>query len=101
GASRLEYWRMVALPVLLPSILGALTLLFANAFGAQATAFQLIGGAGQNLVITLMVSAQFSTDTKANIGLGNALAFGMVIIIGITILLYSWLRRRAERWQVR
>ncbi len=102
GASRLEYWRFVALPVLLPSILGALTLLFANAFGAQATAYQLVGGgAGQNLVVTVMVSAQFSTDSFANPGLGNALAFGMIVIVGLTILVYSWMRRRAERWQTR
>jgi putative spermidine/putrescine transport system permease protein len=102
GASRWEYWRMVALPVLLPSILGALTLLFANAFGAQATAYQLVGGgAGQNLVVTVMVSAQFSSDSFTNPGLGNALAFGMIVVIAITIVVYSWLRRRAERWQVR
>ena len=61
--------------MLLPSILGALTLLFANAFGAQATAYALVGGgAGQNLVVTVMVGAQFSTDSFANPGLGNALA---------------------------
>ncbi len=102
GASRLEYWRYVALPILLPSILGALMLLFANAFGAQATAYQLVGGgAGQNLVVTVMVSAQFSTDSFANPGLGNALAFGMIVIIGVTIVVYIWMRRRAGRWQAR
>ena len=102
GASQLEYWRLVALPILLPSILGALVLLFANAFGAQATAYALVGGgAGQNLVVTVMVSAQFSTDSFANPGLGNALAVGMMVIIGISIVVYSWLRRRAERWQSR
>jgi putative spermidine/putrescine transport system permease protein len=102
GASRLEYWRFVALPILFPSILGALTLLFANAFGAQATAFALVGGgAGQNLVVTVMVGAQFSTDSFANPGLGNALALGMMVIIGISIFVYSWMRRRAERWQSR
>ena len=102
GASRFEYWRHVALPILLPSILGALTLLFANAFGAQATAFALVGGgAGQNLVVTVMVGAQFSTDSFANPGLGNALALGMMVIIGVSIFVYSWMRRRAERWQSR
>ncbi len=102
GASRLEYWRYVALPILLPSILGALTLLFANALGAHATAFALVGGgAGQNLVVTLMVGAQFSGDNFANPGRGNALAFGMMVIIAITIFVYSWMRRRAERWQRR
>ncbi|MFN8447673.1 MAG: ABC transporter permease subunit [Anaerolineae bacterium] len=102
GASAYEYWRYVALPVLTPSILGALTLLFANAFGTHATAYALVGGgAGQNLVVTVMVGAQFSTDGFANPGLGNALALGMIVIVGLTIFVYSWFRRRAERWQTR
>src|SRR5438093_680478 len=45
GASAFQYWRYVALPILLPSLLGTVILLFGNAFGAQATAFQLSGGA--------------------------------------------------------
>ncbi len=44
GASQLQYWRYVAFPVLLPSLLGSMILLFGNAFGAQATAYQLTGG---------------------------------------------------------
>ncbi len=47
-----------------------------------------------------MVGAQFSTDGFANPGLGNALALGMIVIIGCTIFIYSWFRR-AERWQAR
>ena len=44
GASPRQYWRRVALPILSPSILGCMILLFGNAFGAQATAYQLTGG---------------------------------------------------------
>lgn len=102
GATPAQYWRLVALPVLMPSILGALALLFANAFGTHATAFALVGGGGgQTLVVTLMVGAQFTTDTFANPGLGNALALGMIIVIGVTIFIYSFFRRRAERWMRR
>ncbi|MEH6776243.1 MAG: ABC transporter permease subunit, partial [Cereibacter changlensis] len=36
GASGFQYWRMVAFPILFPSLLGTLALLFANAFGAVA-----------------------------------------------------------------
>ena len=43
GATPVQYWRMVALPVLWPSLLGTLALLFANAFGAVATAIALTG----------------------------------------------------------
>ena len=44
GASPGQYWRHVALPVMLPSILGTMILLFGNAFGAHATAYALTGG---------------------------------------------------------
>lgn len=102
GATRFQYWRLVAFPVLTPSILGALALLFANAFGTHATAYALVGGGGgQNLVVTVMIGAQFSSDNLANPALGNALAFGMIVVIGVTIFVYSFFRRRAERWQRR
>ena len=29
---------------------------------------------------------------------GNALAFGMIVIMTLTIGLYTWMRRRSERW---
>lgn len=98
GASRFQYWRHIALPILLPSIAGTFALLFGNAFGAQATAFALIGGGGQYSVITLLVGSQFSSDTFNNPGIGNALAFGMIVIMVITIFIYSMLRRRSARW---
>ena len=44
GATPRQYWQYVALPILLPSILGCTVLLFGNAFGAQATAYQLTSG---------------------------------------------------------
>ncbi|MBS1966695.1 MAG: ABC transporter permease subunit [Chloroflexi bacterium SZAS-1] len=99
GASSAEYWRYVALPVLLPSILGTMALLFGNAFGAHATAFALTGGGAQGNVVTILIGAQLSSDALSNPGLGNALAFGMIVIMTITIGLYSFMRRIAERWQ--
>ncbi|HEY8168048.1 MAG TPA: ABC transporter permease subunit, partial [Candidatus Limnocylindrales bacterium] len=41
GASSRQYWQRVALPILMPTLLGTMILLFGNAFGAQATAQQL------------------------------------------------------------
>jgi ABC-type spermidine/putrescine transport system permease subunit II len=96
GASSAQYWRHVALPILTPSILGAMILLFGNAFGAQATAFQLTGGT-LNLV-PIIIGAQIRGDVLHNPGLGYAMAMGMVLIMGLSILLYTILQRRAERW---
>jgi putative spermidine/putrescine transport system permease protein len=102
GATPLQYWRFIGLPILLPPILGTMALLFSNAFGAQATAFALVGGgAGANLVVSLLVASQSGGDVIANVGLGNSLVFGMIIIIGITIGIYAYFRRRSERWLIR
>jgi putative spermidine/putrescine transport system permease protein len=96
GASTAQFWRYIALPVLMPSLLGSMILLFGNAFGAQATAYQLTGGF-INLV-TILIGNQLTGDVLHNTGLGYALAMGMVGILGVTLVAYSFLQRRSERW---
>ena len=96
GASPIEYWRYVALPILLPSLLGTMILLFGNAFGAYATAYALTGG---NLpIITILIGAQIRGDVLHNVNLGYAMSLGMVIIMAISLAGYSWLQRRTEKW---
>jgi putative spermidine/putrescine transport system permease protein len=96
GATPRQYWRRVAFPILTPSILGASILLFGNAFGAQATVYQLSGGTIP--MITLVISSQMQGDVLFNPGLGYAAAMGMVVIMAIVIAGYSLLQRRSERW---
>jgi putative spermidine/putrescine transport system permease protein len=97
GASPRQYWQRVALPILLPTILGCMILLFGNAFGAQATAYQLTGGTLP--IVPVIIGAQISGDVLHNPGLGYAMAMGMVIIMAISIGVYTLLQRRAERWR--
>lgn len=96
GATSFQYWRQVALPVLMPSILGTMILLFGNAFGAHATAYALTGGFFN--LATLLIGQQISGDVLHNPGLGYAVAMGMIIIMAFSILIYSILQRRSERW---
>ena len=96
GATSWQYWRYVGLPILLPSLLGTMILLFGNAFGAYATALSLTGGL-INLV-TILIGAQIKGDVLHNVGLGYALAFGMVVVMAITMAGYYVLLRRSERW---
>jgi putative spermidine/putrescine transport system permease protein len=96
GATGLQYWRMVALPILFPSILGTFALLFANAFGAVATAFALTGP--QLNIVPIKLFAQIRGDVLGNPNLGYALAFGMIAITVIANTVYIVLRVRSERW---
>ena len=96
GATRTQYWRIVALPILFPSLLGTFALLFANAFGAIATAFALTGP--QLNIVPIKLFAQIRGDVLGNPHLGYALAFGMIVITGIANAIYIWLRARSERW---
>ena len=97
GASSWEYWQRVALPILAPTLIGTMILLFGNAFGAQATAYQLTSG--QIPLVPLLIGNQISGDVLHNPGLGYAMAMGMVIIMAGSIAVYTVLQRRAERWR--
>jgi putative spermidine/putrescine transport system permease protein len=96
GANSWQYWRYVAFPVLWPSLLGASLLLFANAFGAVATAYALTGSSLN--IVTILLYAQIRGDVLHNANLGYALALGMILITGISNGAYIWLRGRSERW---
>lgn len=96
GANVWQYWRMVAFPVLWPSILGASLLLFANAFGAIATAYALTGSTLN--IVPILLYAQIRGDVLHDPNLGFALALGMLAITGVSNLAYIVLRARSERW---
>ncbi len=96
GATYLQFWAHVALPILLPSILGTMILLFGNSFGAYATAYALTG-THINLV-PIIIGSNISGDVLFNPGLANALALGMVVIMAVSIGAYTGLQRIGARW---
>jgi putative spermidine/putrescine transport system permease protein len=97
GASHVQYWRHVALPILAPSLLSSVILLFGNAFGAYATAYALTGGF-INLV-PILIGAQIRGDVLHDPNLGYALALGMVLVMVLSILGYTRLQKLASRWR--
>lgn len=97
GANPFQYWTRVVMPILFPSILGTFLLLFANAFGAIATAYSLTGSTFN--IVPIQLYAQIRGDVLHNPNLGYALALGMIVITGLSNLIYIWMRIRAERWQ--
>ncbi|MER9697451.1 ABC transporter permease subunit [Mesorhizobium sp. M0146] len=96
GATQTQYWRMVVIPVIWPSFLGTVILLFANAFGAIATAYALTGSSLN--IVPILLYAQIRGDVLHNAHLGYAIAFGMIVITGLANVFYIWFRTRSERW---
>jgi putative spermidine/putrescine transport system permease protein len=97
GARSWQFWRYVGGPVLMPSFLSCLTLLFGSAFAAYATAEALTGG---SIALTsIQIGNLVSGNVLANgTNLGEALALGMVVIIAILMTCYLLLQRRASKW---
>ncbi|MHA6730543.1 ABC transporter permease [Devosia sp. A369] len=96
GASQWQFWRYIGMPILWPSFLGTLSLLFANAFGAIATAWALTGS---NLnIVTVLLYNQIRGDALQNPGLGAALALGMIVVTSVANVIYLVIANRAERW---
>lgn len=96
GATRVRFVIDIAFPILWPSIVGALLLLFANSFAAYATAYALAGGS-LNL-ISIVVGFFISGNVFLNPGLAAALVTWMMIIIIAAMGLRLLLSRRSERW---
>jgi putative spermidine/putrescine transport system permease protein len=98
GGSTWTYWRHVGGPILLSPFLGALLLLFANAFSAYATAAALVSQGSP--IVPLQIRGFLTGEVVlGQENLGKALGLGMVVVVGIAMGLYSLLQRRVSKWQ--
>ena len=96
GASQLQFWRYIGLPILTPSLLGAIVLLFGNSFAAYATAYGLTAG-GVNLV-PIWIGNLVSGDVLYDPHLAQALALGMFVVLTLMMAIYIPLQRISSRW---
>jgi putative spermidine/putrescine transport system permease protein len=94
GATRAQYWLRVALPFLAPSLLGSFLLLFANAFGAYATAWTLTGP-DVNLV-TVQIAALVRGEVQFDPGLADALALLSLGVMAVCVAGHQWLAGRVR-----
>lgn len=96
GASRWNYWRLVAAPVLLPSFLGSLLLLFCSSFSAYATAYAINSS---NPLVTIAIQSVLSGNVlPGQQNLGAALALDMIVVVLPLTIIYQLLQRRTTRW---
>ncbi|MEU4016868.1 ABC transporter permease [Microbacterium sp. NPDC028030] len=98
GGTGASFWVRIGIPVLAPSFLASLLLLFANAFSSYATAAALASQGSQ--IVPLQIRTALTSETLlGRENLAGALALGMIVVVGIVMALYSLIQRRAARWQ--
>ena len=89
------FWRKVSIPVLMPSILGTFSVLFANALAAYATIYALM--MDNIALLPVQIAGCFTGEVKIRAGLGGALSVVMMAIMVIMILITNGLSRRFQK----
>ena len=89
------FWRKVGIPVLMPSILGTFSVLFANALAAYATIYALM--TANIALLPVQIAGCFTGEVKIRAGLGGALSVVMMAIMVIMILITNGLSRRFQK----
>ncbi len=95
GASTFQYWIRVALPILFPALVSGFLLLFANSFGAYATAWTLTGSDVD--LITIRIAALIRGEVQLAPELADALSILSLVIMSTCVIGYMWLSNRARK----
>lgn len=96
GANTFRFWRYIGIPVLTPSLIAGVTLLFANAFGAYATAYTLVQA--KLSIVTLQIGYMIAGEIRKDPAVGMAMAVLSLVIMGLSIGIYQAATIRARRW---
>ena len=99
GGTSARFWQKVGIPVLLPSLFSTLSVLFANALSAYATAYALL--MNNFSLLPINISASFVGDIKSTPTLGAALSVVMMIIMSIVILVNNYITKKTTKWEGR
>ncbi|NCC00385.1 MAG: ABC transporter permease subunit [Clostridia bacterium] len=89
------FWRKVGIPVLMPSILGTFSVLFANSLAAYATAYALM--MNNISLLPIQIAGCFTGEVRIRAGLGGALSVVMMIIMVVMILITNILSKRFQK----
>ena len=99
GGSSSTFWFKVGIPVLIPSLFGTISVLFANALCAYATAYALL--MNNFSLLPVNISAAFTGDIRSQPALGAALSVVMMILLCAVILIDNYIVKKTTQWKVR
>ena len=88
------FWIKVGVPVLMPSILGTFSTMFANSIAAYATAYALV--MNNISILPIRISEQFVGDVVQNPHLGGALAVVLMMMMVASILMNEMILKKGR-----
>lgn len=94
GGSGVGFWWHVGLPVLMPSIMGTFSVLFANALAAYATVYALM--MNNISLLPIQIAGSYVGEIQIRKGLGGALSVVMMILMVCMILITNRISRIYE-----
>jgi putative spermidine/putrescine transport system permease protein len=93
-ANGFQYWMYVGIPIILPSVFSTLSVLFANALAAYATAYALL--ASNFSLLPIRISEMFVGDVYQRPELGSALSVVMMVLMVVAVQLNTYLLKKAK-----
>lgn len=94
-AGSLDYWFRIVIPNLMPSILGTLSVLFANALAAYATAYALV--MNNYALLALQITSKYKGDVQIDKATGGALAMVLILLMVAATLINNYFTTRTAR----
>lgn len=92
NATPFDYWARIAIPNLLPSILGTLSVLFANALAAYASAYALVSN--NYALLALQITSKYKGDVQIDRATGGALAVVLILLMVVATLINNYFTKR-------
>lgn len=95
GSREGYFWRKVGIPILMPSILGTFSVLFANALAAYATVYALM--MNNISLLPVQIAGSYVGEVKTKPGLGGALSVIMMLMMVLMILFTNKASKRFQK----
>lgn len=94
-AGSFDYWFRIVIPNLMPAILGTLSVLFANALAAYATAYALV--MNNYALLALQITSKYKGDVQIDKATGGALAVVLILLMVTATMINNYFTKKATR----
>lgn len=94
-AGPFDYWFRIVIPNLMPGILGTLSVLFANALAAYASAYALV--MNNYALLALQITSKYKGDVQIDKATGGALAVVLILLMVAATMLNNYFTARATK----